>query len=527
MQQDATTVDEQPKRAPRKNSADATEYSADEAPKKPKRSRKNPSPSGVTGNRVIYGSLVDEEKNTAVKGERAYETYDLMRRTDAECHEALEILKTPMLVCPFVIEPASDEEIDREIADFVASNLFEDLPWNRIHEETLLRFDFGASIFEQLTDVRMLERQRFPNLPTVRGAGRPARGEMVPALRWTGFEFRHPRTVRRWIVSKASTVRLEALVQWSEGDDTHTAGEVEIPIANLLRFTHRQEGGNFAGRSKLRPMYADHRESNHLRKVEAVRHERQNCGIPVFKEPEYPDQDDIDSLAETAEALSAYQQSYLMIPHGWEFAFDTSGEGNGTNVAERLEKLRRGKLGSVLGGFMALGENGVGSNALLRGQSERQIDYVEVEIRNTQDGWNIGADGWSPVRALVDANYGARRLELGSRGYPKLRAKNTRRGQYIALVNAITALGQAGFISERNKRVIEKFLLQALEIDGASYVSGDEGDDRRGAHTEDEKPAEEAAQPEPAEKSEQADPPADPAPEPEQKPAARRRGAKK
>lgn len=499
------------------NEADAGEYSVDDAPAPKARPKKNPRGSGITGSRVVTGHLIDDEKNTSLKDEKAYETYDLMRRTDTDVYQALEILKNPMLACPFVMEPASSEKIDLEIADFVASNLFEDLPWENLNQESLLRFDFGCQLFEQITDVALVERQRFPNLPTVRSSGRPKRGELVPALRWLAFEGRHPRTVRQWVPNERLTTRLDAIVQWFEGDDRRAAGEYRVEADHLLRFTHRQEYGNFSGRSVLRPMYADFREANHLRKVETVRHERQDCGIPVASIPQDADQDDIDDMEETLEALSAYEQSYLMEPFGWKFRFDTSGEGEGTKVGDRLRELRRSKLDTVLGGFMTLGQAGVGSNALVSGQKDTQVDYVEVSVRFTESIWNKGSDLLRPIRFLVDANYGNRRLELGSRGYPKLRAKNVRGRHYTQVLKLLTALAQAGLITITP--AVQKFVLQALEIDGPSLVAGDEGDDQRGAHSESEKP-DPAPGPPPTEESEEgeAEKPAPAAP----KKAARR-----
>lgn len=463
------------------NRADASELSPKDAVDQ-KTTRRRTRTSGVTGNRFLYGSIVDDEKNTALKSEKAYEVYDQMRRTDTDVYQALEILKNPMLACPFVMEPASAEPIDVEIADFVASNLFEDLPFDRTNRETLLRFDYGSMLFEQLTHVAMVERRRYPNLPSTRGAGRPALGEMIPAIRWRAFEARHPRTVRRWIANPELTTQLDSVVQWFEGDDHRAAGEYVMQAADILRFTHCQEGSNFAGRSVLRPMYADYRESTHLRKIEAIRHERQNCGLPVVTNPENPDPADLDDIEATLEALSSYEQSYLMLPFGYSFKIDTSGAGNGTNLGDRLRELRRSKLDTVLGGFMTLGQDGVGSNALVNGKKDTQVDYVEVGVRATESIWNKGADGTAPIKDLVDLNYGRRRLELGSLGYPKLRAKNVRGRHYVQVLKLLGQLAQAGLLTITP--AVRRFVLQALEIDGPSFVAGDEGDDQRGANAE-------------------------------------------
>lgn len=413
-----------------------------------------------------------------------------MRRTDTDVHQSLELLKNPILACTWVIEPASSKPIDRECADFAATNLFEDLPFGRINRESLLRFEYGSYMFEILTHVAMVERRRYPNLPAVRSAGRPAAGELVPALRWKAFDPRHPRTVRRWLANPELTTQLDSVVQWYEGDDLRAGGEYQMFAEEILRFTHCQEAANFAGRSVLRPVYADWREKSHLRKVEAVRHERQNCGIPVATEPEHPDPDDMDAMEETLEALSSYEQSFLMLPFGWAFKFDTSGAGEGTKLGERLKELRRSVLDNVLAGFMSLGNGDTGSYAMAGTQSERQVDYVDVNVKVQEETFNKGSDGTSPIRALIDANYGRRRLELGSEGYPRLRAKNVRGRNYMAVMKLLAQLVQSKAITATPE--VQRFIFQGLDIDGPEIVAGDEGDDQRGNEDNQDKPADES-----------------------------------
>lgn len=458
--------------------ADASDLSPKEAAPQQKPARKRSSSTGVTGSRHLYGRFVDDEQNSALKDEKAYEAYDLMRRTDTDVHQSLELLKNPILACNWVIEPASSKPIDREIADFVASNLFEDLPWGRINRESLLRFDYGCYMFETLTHVAMVERRRYPNLPSVRSSGRPKAGEMIPSVRWRAFDPRHPRTVRRWLSDPELTTQLDSVVQWFEGDDLRQGGEYTMSADNLLRFTHCQEAANFGGRSVLRPIWADFREKSHLRKVEAVRHERQNCGLPTATEPEHPDPEDVDAMEEALEALSSYEQSFLMLPFGWAFKFDTSGAGEGTKLGDRLAYLRRSVLDNVLAGFMALGDGDTGSYAMAGTQQERQVDYVDVNVKVQEETFNKGSDGVSPVRALVDANYGARRLGLGSEGYPRLRAKNVRGRNYMAVMKLLAQLVQSKAITATP--AVQRFIFQGLDIDGPEIVSGDEGDDGRG-----------------------------------------------
>lgn len=435
--------------------------------------RVHPRPFGASGTNVRSGRLVYEEFNRLLEGPKGYGEqgregiYDKMRRTDPHIRRSLELLKLPIQSAQWVIEPASSDPVDREIADFVASNLFEDLPWARILRESLLDYDYGFMLFEILTDSVAVSRERYPNLPTVRASGRPRKDEMVPAVRWTAFEPRLPKTVERWVPRQDRPTWLESVVQYLGQDDTSAGGERTIPAEHLLRFTHDQEGGNFAGVSVLRSVYKAWRGLDHLERLDLIRHERQNVGIPVITCPENVDPEELADMETTLEAIGSHEQGYLLLPFGYAFKFDTSGAGDGTNVREAISDLKRDIADNVLAGYMALGNGDTGSYAMADTQQSHQLDFVSVGVKQKEDVWNKGSDGHSPIRRLVDANYGRRLV------YPRLCARNVK-GRDVAA--EIARLVQSGALT--STPAIQQFLERRLELD-IPYTPADEGDDGR------------------------------------------------
>lgn len=463
-------------------------------------------PDGATGTVVTGGKIRYEEWNTEVEGSKGYGShgrqgvFDKMRRTDPQIRRSLELLKLPIQAANWVIEPAKSDdpeqqELNAEIADFVASNLFEDLPWQLILRQSNLRYDFGFMLFELLTDTVMVSRDRFPNLPAVRtSAGRPKKGEMVPAFRWIACDPRLPRTVDQWVPREDRPMWLAEVKQWT------SFGGKSIRAEHLLRFTHDQEGANYEGTSVLRAVYKTWRQLDHLERVDAIRHERQNVGIPVVefeKDAPTPSEEELDDIAETLEYLGAFEQAFMITPRGAKFRFDTSGQGEGTKVLDRIQDLKRDILDNVLAGFLMVA--GGGSYAKAEVDQSHQRDYVELGVKFIEDVWNQGSDGWSPIRQLVDANYGRQDA------YPKLKAKDVKGRDYLAVMKLLGTLIQSGALTA--EPAIREYILSHLEID-APYAAPDEGDDGRPTKAEEEEPK-------PAEPAKE-----DPAPAPEQeKPA--------
>lgn len=85
------------------------------------------------------------------------ETYDKMRRSDAQVSAVLLAMELPIRSAYWYIDPAKDEngevsDFDKQVADFVQEAIFERLHdgWDNKLREILTMLPFGFSVFEKV-----------------------------------------------------------------------------------------------------------------------------------------------------------------------------------------------------------------------------------------------------------------------------------------------------------------------------------------------------------------------------------------
>lgn len=378
-------------------------------------------PAGTGGTTILSGKIRYEEFNPDLENDKGYGqpsrqgVYDQMRRTSGQIQRLLWLVKLPVLAAEAAVEPHPRAEFDQEEqSDLCYHNLFEVIPGARRLREALTMLDFGVSAFEATADVVEVPRSRFPGLKAERG-GRPRAGERVPAVLFTDLELRPAKTFYEWKARPGKTSQVQALVQRDL-----RGNHLEVPGDWLLRFTHEQEGGNFQGVSMLRPVYKPYVLLDTLETVDAIRHERQNCGIPTLTLGEDASDDEIDKAEDILSSLASHEKGYLIIPAGWTFKWDVSGSGRGTDIAERIDQLKGDIADGAMGRFMSLGGGDTGSYALAETQADRHLDLITVTADYITSVINDGTDGWSPIRRIVDWNYGPQDY------YPRFCLKNLR-----------------------------------------------------------------------------------------------------
>lgn len=402
-------------------------------------------PAGVGGTALVAGTISNVEHNSAVAAEKGYGdwhtqgVFEKMRRSDPHIARSLKLLKLPILAATWEVEPASDSPLDKEIADFVAWNLFERIRWRDTLRQVLAFKDFGFMLFEVLEEMAPAPAARFELLP---GDADGADGlETKTAFTWSTWDPRLPKTVERWVPNPNRPTELAAVVQFVGYSDGEESGIREIKAENLLRFTNEQEGSDFAGMSVLRPVYKSWKILEMLEKLDAIRHERQNVGIPKITLPETISDGDVEKAEDILAHLQSHQKGYIVLPFGWQFEWDTSGQGTGTDVRSRIEDLKRDIADNVLAGFMALGNGDTGSYALAETQADQYLLQLEQDAGQIEEVVNEGVDGTSHLRRLVDMNYGPQVR------YPKLRAKNLRSRDYSAILPLVVQFLQVGAVT--------------------------------------------------------------------------------
>jgi len=402
---------------------------------------------GVGGTSIIAGRILSEEFNPKLENEKGWGSwgspgiFEKMRRSDPQIARSLKLLKLPILAADWEVDPPTNPTpLETEIADFVSHNLFQRLRWRRTLRQALTYKDFGFSLFEVLETHGSVPAEQFPGIPTavVDNAGPVAQ---VPAVLWKSWEARMARTVDEWIPDPANPTQLDAVRQFAGFSDVEDAGFYMIPATHLVRFTNEQEAANFAGISALRPAYKAWKIKELLERVDAIRHERQNVGIPKITLPEDAADGDYEKAEEILAALASHEKGFIVLPAGWEFSWDTSGSGGGTDINARIGMLDRDIADNVLAGFMTLGNGDTGSYALAETQADIYLLQLEEDARYIEESINEGQDGTSQIRRLVNLNYGPQAR------YPVLKGKNLRSRDYVQILSLIAQMLQTEAIT--------------------------------------------------------------------------------
>ena len=221
-------------------------------------------PVGLSGTPIFSGFLQDfGEYNSALSGRAAINTYEVMRRSDAQVAATLLACELPIRAANWDVQPASNSDLDREIAAFIRENLFGGLEyvsesgvkttqcWDDVLRNALLMLAFGASAHEEIFAVD---------------------GNKVRLARLSP---RLPLTFYRWVTDSDGET-LVALNQY--GYKNGIFMNVEIPAERLAIFTFNQEGANFFGSSMLRPAYMHWYIKSQLYRIDAIAGERNGLG---------------------------------------------------------------------------------------------------------------------------------------------------------------------------------------------------------------------------------------------------------
>jgi len=258
-----------------------------------------------SGGVSFFGGLIDnDEFNNDLSGKKGVETYDKMRRTDAQVQALLYAVQLPVLAADWVIQrPKDNEEEAAKITDehiaFVQDNLF-------------IRVDFQAFLRHAMSCL------------------------------WAGFSWFEKVYViedGQWHIAKLSPRLASTLYKWwtDESDNlirvtqrTKTTGnrkkrvrgesdpnEVDLQKDKIVVFSFQQEGNNYEGMSLLRGAYKHWFIKDNIYRIDAIRHERFAIGVPHIELPEEWDTDDLLAAQKIGKNWKGGSQSYVVTPQGW------------------------------------------------------------------------------------------------------------------------------------------------------------------------------------------------------------------
>ncbi|WP_035648696.1 DUF935 family protein [Bradyrhizobium sp. ORS 285] len=369
---------------------------------------------GDTGTRIFSG-IVNEEYNPKLVGIKAIQVYDEMRRSDGTIQSTLQMVKQPLLSAEWYVKPASSEQADIDIAEFVEDCLFEqmELPYPDFMRQALLAFDFGHMVFEKVFEVRDLD-----------GAQR---------IVWKKLAPRMPRSIRRWAMSNGEpgVTQYKSLGQ-----------SVDIPWNKLIVFINDREGDNLDGVSVLRAAYKHWYIKTTLEKVDAIAHERQGLGVPYAKLPEGATKKEQTQAEDILKNMRANEHAFVTMPDGYEIGFLDMKSATTRDPSNSLAYHSREISKSILAQFIELGSTHAGgtggSRALSQNHSEIFLQGEENRAR-----W-FAASMKGAIKELVDLNF------PGVKKYPELDFEGISQENIQELAQTYAQLRTAGAITAQD-----------------------------------------------------------------------------
>ena len=378
---------------------------------------------GFVGTPVFNGFLRDAgEYNPQLEGLSAVRTYEKMRRSDAQVSATLLACELPIRSAAWDVVAASEDPVDRVIANFVRDNLFGGLEftspsgvktsqcWDDVLRNALLMLAFGASAHEEIYAI---------------DGGMVRLARLAPRL---------PATFYRWIMDSDGETLL-ALNQYGYRNGNYES--VLIPADRLAIFTFNQEGANFFGRSMLRPAYMHWYIKHQLYRIDAIAGERNGLGVPTIEQGPGSSKEDREAAAQWVQQLAAHEKTGISLPAGWKFALKGV-EGNLRDLYNSIQHHNIEISRTALAFFMNLGMGARSSSN--RALADSQTDFFFLALQATAD--QIARTvSYTTIKQLVDYNW------EGVSSYPQLVVSNLRARNMSETLDLLTRLAQSGIVA--------------------------------------------------------------------------------
>lgn len=374
---------------------------------------------GGSGTFNFGGFIRGEDFNPQMDGPTAIKNLDEMRRSDAQSHAALEVVKMPIRTANYEVDPADPEDPESvAIANFVKWNLFDGMTttWDDVVRQSLLMLDFGFMLFEKVWTVQ--EEGEYKEFVVLH--------KLAP---------RPPKTLWQWFTDEDGSLLSVKQLTVKAG----TYQFLDIPASKLVRFTFQQEGDNFAGISMLRTAYPHWLIKKQLYVIDAIRATRYGVGIPRAKlQPGYkPTAEDRAAMAQMLQGLSSHQHAYLIQPPQVEVdILMPQGVRGGVELLSSIDHQNEQITRNILAQFLDMGgKSQGGSRALGASAMDFFLNAIESIANQLCDVLNKQV-----VKDLVDMNFTTTK-------YPTIRAVGIGDPNVQALATAAQALAASGLLT--------------------------------------------------------------------------------
>ncbi len=297
--------------------------------------------------------------------------YEAMRRDDA-VKAALYTKKAALLASGWRIDPATDDDQGKEIADFITNNLiqyyegnFESGLW-----EVLSAMDFGYSVTEKIYDIY---------------DGKVYLKEL---------KTRPPHTFEFHLDPHGNFLQ-NGFKQWTEQGSL-----IPLPLENFIIFTHNKEFSNLYGESDLRAAYRSWWSKDNLIKFWNIYLERFGNPLMIAKYGKTTNSTERANLQDMLDNLQA-KTSFVM-PNDVELDIKESMRNSGGDYDKAIEMHNTSITRSILmPNLLGFGQTGGGSYALGKTQFDVLLWILEKVRRELENVINEHI-----IRPLVEMNFG-------------------------------------------------------------------------------------------------------------------------
>lgn len=312
------------------------------------------------------GGQVDEEWLRQLQGEKGLKLYTEMRDNDPVVGAILYAIKTLIRQTKSSFQSANDSDAAKRYTAFVESCVADmEISWPDFLAEVLSFLPYGWSYFEVLYKVRR-GFNLDPKLSSDHDDG---------LIGWRKFAVRSQDTLSKWEFDDEGA----CLGLWQMAPPSYE--EVYIPLDKSLHFRTETHKNNPEGRSILRNAYRSYHFLKRIQEIEAIGIERDLAGMPTMTVPvellspnaTSSQKAVVDDFRDMIQKIRRDEYEGVVIPSeidmdgnptGFKLSLLNSGGRRPMDVDSIVKRYESRIALSVLGEFVLLGLDGVGSFAL-------------------------------------------------------------------------------------------------------------------------------------------------------------------
>lgn len=328
-----------------------------------------------------------------------------------------------------------DVEVSGLDTGFCESNMHDmSHTWGDLVSEILSMVGYGWSFHEEV-----FKRRQGPNpIPTrflepeENGANATEEGpdDAPPSSRysdgrigWRRLPIRAQETTFRWIFKNYSLLRGMEQIDWH-------GGKHKIPIGKALLFRTETTRQNPEGRSLLRAAWTSYFALQNIQAIEAIGIERDLAGLPVLTPPEgtdlnAPENEGLLRIAiELVTGIRRDEDEGVVLPSaGWELELMSGGGSRQIDTDTIIRRYEQRMTVSLLADFLLLGQDALGSYAMVDIKSELFGVAVDVILDMVCEVFNryafprlLALNGMRPKKMPQLRHSSAGRMDLRTVG---------------------------------------------------------------------------------------------------------------